>query len=193
MQKKRVLVIASHPSGNSFGSDLADIYVQAARTAGHDVQILRLDQLVFDPILHQAYKVIQPLEADLQMAQESLLWAEHLCFVFPIWWGGVPALLKGFLDRVLLPGFAFKYHPGKSFPEGLLKGRSAHLLITMDTPPWFFGLYYRAPGIHQMKRTVLEFCGIKPVSTLSLGPVINSQPAQRQKWIDKTVALARRL
>ena len=97
--------------------------------------MLRLGELVFDPVLHNGYSDIQALEPDLLSAQSDILWATHLVFVFPIWWGGIPALMKGFLDRIFLPGFAFKYRAGKTFPDKLLQGRTAHLLVTLDTPP----------------------------------------------------------
>ncbi len=187
---KRILVILGHPSSNSFCSALADSYAEAARQAGHEVKLLRLGALTFDVVLHEGFKKIQTLESDLVQAQEDIRWAEHLCFVFPIWWGGVPALLKGFLDRAFLPGFAFKYRAGAAFPDQLLKGRSAHMLATMDTPPWYFKWIYRMPGIHQMRKTTLEFCGIKPVKVFSLGPVLDSKPAQREAWLQKAGAAA---
>ena len=188
---KRIAVIVGHPAADSLCGELADSYAAAAIAAGHEVRVLRLAQLSFDPLLHAGYRQIQPLEADLQAAQASVQWAEHLVFAYPIWWGSVPALLKGFLDRILLPGFAFRY-AGKNLPEQLLRGRSAQLLVTMDTPPWYFRWVYRMPGIVQMKKTTLEFCGIAPVKVATFGPVIASTPAQRAAWLAKVAALARR-
>lgn len=190
---KRVLVILGHPSKDSFCSALADSYAEAARGAGHEVRLLRLADSKFDVVLHEGFKKVQELEPDLVSAQEAIVWAQHLCFVFPIWWGGVPALLKGFLDRAFLPGFAFKYRTGAAFPDQLLKGRSAHILATMDTPPWYFRWIYRMPGIHQMRKTTLEFCGIKPVKVFSWGPVLGSKPAQRDAWLTKARSAASRL
>jgi putative NADPH-quinone reductase len=95
----------------------------------------------------------------------------------------MPALLKGFLDRVFLPGFAFQYREGSRFWDRLLSGRSAHLFVTMDTPPWYYRLFYRMPGHNQMKRTILEFSGIKPVGIASFGPVRGSSQQQREKWL----------
>lgn len=192
-QGKRVCVIAAHDSDGTFGSALAQAYVDAARQAGHEVELLALDRLAFDPILHHGYKVVQELEPDLKKAQELITWANHLVFVFPVWWGGIPALLKGFLDRIMLPGFAFKYQKGKAFPAKLLTGRSAHLLVTMDTPPWYYRLVYRAPAIRQMKTTTLEFCGIAPVKTLTCGPILDSTPDKRTAWLAQARALAERI
>ena len=105
---QRILVILGHPSTDSFCSALAQTYIHAAKTAGHDVRVLRLGDLRFDPILHHGYTQVQTLEPDLLSAQDDILWAEHLTWVFPVWWGGIPALMKGFIDRVFLAGFAFK-------------------------------------------------------------------------------------
>lgn len=186
---QRILVILGHPSSTSFCSALADTYIQSAKNADHEVRVLRLGTLAFDPVLHHGYTDIQALEADLLGAQADILWATHLAFVLPIWWGGIPALMKGFIDRVFLPGFAFKYRAGKAFPDKLLHGRTAHLLVTLDTPPWYYRWFYRMPGIHQMRKTTLEFCGITVTKTLLLGPVLGSTPAQRNRWLTRAGGL----
>ena len=187
---KRVVVIVGHPAADSWCRALADSYAAAARAGGHEVRMLQLAQLNFDPSLHEGYRQIQALEPDLLAAQGTVAWAEHVVIAYPIWWGSVPALLKGFLDRILLPGFAFKYRPGKAFPEQLLRGRSAQLLVSMDTPPWYFRWVYRMPGIVQLKKTTLEFCGIAPVKVAAFGPLIASSSAQRASWLVKAARLA---
>lgn len=187
---KRVLVILGHPSSDSFCGALTDAYVEAATTAGHDVRLLRLNTLSFDTVLHHGYKHIQPLEPDLLKAQTDITWAEHLVLVYPIWWGGIPALMQGFFERTFLPGFAFKYREGKAFPDKLLQGRTAHLLVTMDTPPWYYKWIYRMPGLHQMRKTTLEFCGIKPSKTLTFGPLLGSSLHQRDAWLKQAQAIA---
>ena len=189
---KRILLILGHPSTKSFCAALAERYAQSALDAGHEVRQLRLGEMVFDPVLRDSYQQIQPLEDDLNAAQSDILWAEHLTLVYPIWWGGIPALLKGFFDRVLLPGFAFKYRKGKAFPDKLLNGRTAHLLVTMDTPPWYYRLIYRMPGLHEVRKTTLQFCGIKPLRTLTFGPVLGSTDQQRRSWLQQAQAIARR-
>ena len=187
---KRVAVIVGHPAADSWCGALADSYAAAARAGGHEVRMVHLAQLDFDPSLHEGYRQIQALEPDLLAAQATVAWAEHVVIAYPIWWGSVPALLKGFLDRILLPGFAFKYRPGKAFPEQLLRGRSAQLLVSMDTPPWYFRWVYRMPGIVQLKKTTLEFCGIAPVKVATFGPLISSSSAQRASWLVKAARLA---
>ncbi len=187
---KRILVILGHPSSNSFCGALAERYAQSALRAGHEVRQLWLGNMNFDPVLREGYQQVQPLEADLRRAQADILWAEHLTLVYPIWWGGVPALLKGFFDRVFLPGFAFKYREGKAFPDKLLRGRSAHLLVTMDTPPWYYRWIYRMPGLHQIRKTTLAFCGIEPRRTLTFGPILGASDSQREAWLRQAQAIA---
>lgn len=181
--RKRVLVILGHPSEASLCSAIANAYLKGAQAAEHEVRFLSLGKLKFDPILRDGYNTIQALEPDLLAAQESIAWAEHLVFVYPIWWGSIPAILKGFFDRIFLPGFAFKFRKDALIVDGLLRQRTAHLIATMDTPPWYYQLVYRMPGHNQMKRTILEFCGIKPVKINSFGPVKNSNASTRQKWL----------
>jgi putative NADPH-quinone reductase len=180
---KRILVILGHPANDSFCGALADSYINGAKAAGNEVQFISLGSLSFDPVLHNGYATIQELESDLVNAQTAITWAQHIVFVYPIWWGAMPALLKGFIDRIFLPGFAFKYRDNSMFWDRLLSGRSAQLLVTMDTPPWYFRWVYRMPGHNQMKRTILEFSGIKPVTITSFGPIKNSSLQKRENWL----------
>lgn len=189
---KRIVVINGHPKAASLSGAMASAYVAGARAAGHEVRLIELGNLQFDPVLHQGYGQDQALEPDLRDMQGHIQWAEHLVFVYPIWWGGIPALLKGMIDRVFLPGFAFKYRKGSAFWDRLLKGRSARLLVLMDTPPWYFRWVYRMPGHHQMKRTILEFSGVKPVRISEFGPVRGSQAKQRDQWLAKAHQLGLR-
>ena len=183
MAHQRILVILGHPSADSLCAGLAQAYLEGARSAGAEVRLLSVGQLGFDPLLHAGYRGAQPLEPDLQAAQAQIAWAGHLVWVDPPWWGAMPALLKGFIDRVFLPGFAFKHHQGTSRWDKLLAGRSAELLVTMDTPPWYYRWIYRDPGIAQVRATILEFCRIRPVRVSRLGVVRNSTPAQRERWL----------
>lgn len=188
---KRILVILGHPAEDSLCSAFAETYVTAAKAAGHEVKFIALGNLAFDPVLHKGYAERQELEPDLVMAQEAIRWAEHLVFIYPTWWGAMPALMKGFIDRVFLPCFAFKYRPDSQFWDRLLAGRSAHLIVTMDAPTWYYRWFYRMPGHNQMKRTILEFCGIKPVKVTNFGPVRKSSADARAKWLAQIDAFGR--
>jgi len=180
---KNVLLVLAHPRPQSFCRALADAYQKGAGQTGHAVKLIHLIDLAFDPILRNGYSADQPLEPDLAQAQEQIAWADHLVFVYPTWWGGLPALLKGFVDRVFLPGFAFKYRENSLRWDRLLTGKSAQLLVTMDSPPWYYRWISRMPGHHQMKRTILEFSGVKPVHIASFGPVKTSSDARRARWL----------
>lgn len=186
---RRVLVIDAHPRAGSLTGALADHYAQAADQAGHAVQRIALRDLGLQLDLSQGYAQLPEPEPGLLRLQQAIVQAQHLVWAFPVWWGSVPALLKGTLDRALLPGFAFRYHPGQLRVEPLLGGRSARLLVCMDTPPWFYRWVQRAPALHMMRRTVLGFVGMRPVRASTFGPVINSRPPERERWL----AIARRL
>lgn len=182
---RKVLVILGHPRPDSFCGALARSYADGAREAGAEVEVLELGALQFDPRLHHGFAAGQPLEPDLARAQEALTAADELVFVHPTWWGGPPALLKGFIDRVFLPGFAFRYREDSPFPEQLLKGKRARLLVTMDSPPWWFRWVTGQPGHRLLKKAVLEFCGVKPVTVHAMGPVRGSSPARREAWLGR--------
>ncbi|WP_265416146.1 NAD(P)H-dependent oxidoreductase [Photobacterium frigidiphilum] len=94
----------------------------------------------------------------------------------------MPAKLKGLIDRTFLPGFAFKYKGKGTIPEKLLQGRTADIILTMDTPPFYYRWFQGNPVYKQFKRTILEFCGFKQISTTYIGPVMNSTQVQRDKW-----------
>ena len=188
---KRILMIFGSPKGNSLCNALGEAYAQGARSEGHVVRLIKLGEMEFDPVLHQGYDQSQALEPDLLEAQRQIHWAEHLVFVYPVWWGGVPALLKGFFDRVFLPGFAFRYRGVRSWDK-LLAGRTADLLVTLDTPPWYFRWIYGAPGHRQMTRTILGFCGIKTRRLTEFAPVRPSSEEQRQAWLRKAETLGTR-
>lgn len=181
--KKNILVIQGHPDINSFCGSLAKAYIESARLSGSEVRELQLAKLKFDPILWHSYNKIQELEPDLAKAQELILWSKHIVFVYPNWWGAMPALMKGFFDRVFLPGFAFKYRKNSPFRDKLLSGRTAHLMVTMDTPPWYYRWIYHRPGHNEMKKTILGFCGIKILKISEFAPIKDSSQQQRERWI----------
>jgi hypothetical protein len=186
---KRVLVIFGHPTTESLCGALANAYIVAAEKAGHQVRRINLAELSFDPLLRHGYAEPQELEPDLRNAQDQLKWAEHVVFIYPIWWGSMPALMKGFIDRTFLPGFAFKYHKRSPLWSRLLAGRTAELLVTMDTPPLFNRLVNRSPGEKQMKRSVIQFTGMKLVRATSFGKVRGASSAKRAKWVAKASKL----
>lgn len=191
--KKNILLILGHPSENSFCKGLIDAYQKGAENAGASCKILSLSKLNFNANLSDGYKSgeAMQLEPDLQASQQLIQWADHLVLAYPNWWGFMPALTKGFIDRVFLPGFAFKYQSGKLFPEKLLTGKSIRLLVTMDTPKFWFYLVYRAAQYQILKETIFKFVGIDPVRFSTFGFVRKSTDQQRNAWLKKVEQLGR--
>ncbi len=190
---KKILIINAHPYDQSLGTAIASAYEKGAKEAGAEVKRINLYDLKFDPILHKGYHEIQELEPDLKMAQEAITWAEHLVFVYPIWWLNIPALFKGFIDRIILPGFGFKYASSKLFPEKLLKNKSARLLVTMDAPVWFNWLMYGNGGKSSLCGGVLGFCGVGPVCCTNFDKVKFRGPKEIESWLKKAEQMGRRL
>jgi putative NADPH-quinone reductase len=126
----RILVIDGHPDPESYCAALSSAYLEGAKE--RKIDILRIRDLKFDPNLRFGYRKRTELEPDLIMCQELIRNASHLVWVYPVWWGSVPAILKGFLDRVLVPGFAFKKREGSLLWDKYLSGKSARLICTMD-------------------------------------------------------------
>lgn len=127
------------------------------------MEIVHLADLTFDPILHEGYRKVMPLEPDLVRAQELIRACTRLVICYPHWWGTGPAILKGFIDRTFLPGFAFKYRDKSAFWDKLLSGRSAEIWLLSDSPRFWFVLKYWNSPIKWLKTATLDFCGFKPV------------------------------
>jgi putative NADPH-quinone reductase len=157
------------------------------------VKEIRVSDLRFDPVLHTGYRHTQTMEEDLVRSQKLIRWADHVVFVYPTWWGTMPALLKGFIDRVFLPGFAFKYRDNSVLWDKLLTGRSARLIVTMDAPVWYYRFVYGNAGHNAMKKATLQFCGIKPVKVTTIGSVKGSKRERLESWIEKVKSYGEKL
>lgn len=183
MSGKRITIINGHPGQDRLCTGLFDAYVEGAQAAGAELRSFHLRDIEFDPVLHEGYVKRQDWEPGLAEIAEAIQWCEHLTFVFPMWWGQMPALMKGFVDRVLLPGVAFKYHEGDPFWDRLLKGRSGDVLVTMDTPAWYLRLVYGNPLPRMMKGQVMGFCGIKPARIHKFGPIRGHAEKKAGQWM----------
>jgi len=182
---KKILVINGHPDKESFNFGLAEAYKKGAHSSGAEVKEIIIRELTFDPNLQFGYRKRTELEPDLLDAQEKIKWADHLVWVYPVWWGSVPAIMKGFIDRVFLPGFAFQKKENSLWWEKLLKNKSARIISTLDQPAWYYWLAYKEPSNNAMKRSTLHFCGIRPVKVTALGPIRLSKETYRQKCLRK--------
>lgn len=192
---RNVLIILGHPSKNSFCKALMDAYEKGAEFSGSVIRKIYVGDLVFNPNLSEGYKdrLTNILEPDLQQVQQDIQWADHLVFVYPTWWGSMPAITKGLIDRVFLPGFAFKHHKGKNFPEKLMKGKSIRILVTMDAPKLWFYLFYRAAQYRMLRLLVFDYVGFSPIRFNTFGFMRKSTPEQRQKWLNKVEDIGEKL
>jgi putative NADPH-quinone reductase len=185
----RIVILQGHPDldGTRFLRQLADAYAAGAKEAGHELRVIDIPRLEF-PLLgsKHEYETGMPPPA-IARAQKTILWAEHLVLLFPLWLGTMPALVKGFLEQTLRPGFAMD----KSRPvwRPLLKGRSARLVVTMGMPEPVYRWYYLAHGLKGLERNVLKFVGIAPVRETWIGGVDELGEAGRAKWLAKLRAL----
>jgi len=149
--------------------------------------MLCLGELQFDPILIDR---TMEKEEDIVKSQKLISWANHLVFIYPNWWGAAPALLKGFVDRTFLAEFAFRYKKDGGY-EKLLTGKSAHLIMTMDAPSWYYKIVCHNAWQKIMKKNILEFCGVKPVKNTTLGPIKQSDENKRRQWLQQIENLAK--
>ena len=188
---QNVFILEGHPHPNSFSNALALATKTGAVAAGHEVRHLALSDLVFDMNLIDHDPNNHPFEPDLEVVWDAFLWANHVIVIHPLWWGGAPAKLKGLFDRVLRPRHAFEYEKGKPLPKGLLKGRSAEVMITSDTPTWFFHLVYRYAWPSIMRRQILGFCGLKVGRIRNFGPMRGSSEAKRLDFLKRAEATGR--
>ncbi|AYZ13087.1 flavodoxin family protein [Chryseobacterium arthrosphaerae] len=190
---KKIAIINGHPNKDSFNFGIVDAYKAGARESGAEIKEIVIANLRFDPNLRFGYQKRMELEPDLVRAWEIIQWADHLVWVHPVWWGGLPALTKGFIDRLFLPGFAYQYRKNSVWWDKLLKGKTAHIMTTLDQPGWYYRLMYGRPSVNQLKKSTLEFCGVKPVKVTYIGIIRNSEDEQRSKWLEKAKGLGRRL
>lgn len=188
MSPGHILLIQGHPDAlvPHLCHALAAAYAEGAQEAGHEVRTINVAELDFPLLRSQAAWEEGPLPASLQQAQEDIRWAGHLVLFFPLWLGDMPALLKGFLEQVARPGFAFgQGSDGSPFSRKNLKGRSARVVVTMGMPALVYRWYFRAHSVKSLERNILGFIGIAPVHETLLGMVGNLQPDEAKQWLAK--------
>lgn len=189
---KKIFLLLGHPDSVGFCNDAADTYEKSALAAGHEVVRMDLSKMEFDPILHHGYRARQELEPDLVRFQEEVLKADHVVIIHPIWWVGMPALLKGLFDRAWLPGSTFRYIRTKSgkrtiFWHRLMSGKSARVIVASGTSPW---LVRFLPGNvnAQLKWGILWFAGFSAHTTW-FGPSENIPESKRTAWLARVAYL----
>jgi NAD(P)H dehydrogenase (quinone) len=190
---QKILIINGHPNPDSFNYGIAAAYKQGALTAGAEVKEIVVADLNFSPNLKFGYQKRTDLEPDLLDALEKIKWADHMVWIHPVWWGGLPAMLKGFIDRVFLPGFVFQYRENSVWWDKLLTGKTARIITTLDQPSWYYWLMFGRPSVNQLKKSTLEFCGVKPVKVSYVGPLRNSNAEFRAEQLKKIEQLGAKL
>jgi putative NADPH-quinone reductase len=189
---KKIFLLDGHPDPKSFGAAVAAAYREGAEAGGHELRFAAVRALKFSPNLTHGYRRPKKLEPALVTAQADLRWCEHFVLTTPVWWFGLPAITKGFFDRVFLPDFAFRFQKGTPFWDGLLEGRSARVLYTQGSPQLLIRLtrgdcFWRGLG-----EGTLEFCGFKPVERTVMGAMDFSSPSKRATWLEDARELGRR-
>ena len=184
---KRILIIQGHPDALAphFCHALAQAYRDGAEQEGHSVRMVDVAALDFPLLRTQADWEHGELPAALLPAQQDIAWCEHMVFFFPLWLGDMPALLKGFLEQVARPGFAFKKEGGNPFGKKGLSGRSARVVVTMGMPALLYRFFFRAHSVKSLERNILGFVGIAPIHETLIGMVGNLDEVGALKYLAK--------
>ncbi len=185
MTARKILLIQGHPDTTTshLCHSLAQAYAEGAREAGHEVRTTDVASLDFPLLRSQHEWEHGQLPAGLSAAQEDIHWADHIVLFFPLWLGDMPALLKGFLEQVARPGFAFDPSAGNPFKARKLTGRSARVVVTMGMPAAVYRLYFRAHSVKSLERNILGFVGIALVHETLVGLAGDLESKQAQKWL----------
>jgi putative NADPH-quinone reductase len=188
---RRIVIIQGHPDHATprLCHALADAYAKGAETAGHEIRRIEVAQIDFPLLRTQADFETGAPPPPITRAQEALAWAQHWVVIYPLWLGDLPALLKGFFEQVGRPGFAFRYR-SEGFPEKLMAGRSARVIVTMGMPAAYYRYFYFSHSLRSFERNLLNFVGIKPVATTLIGGVGNLTKQRAQGWLEEMRRLA---
>jgi putative NADPH-quinone reductase len=190
---KRITIIQGHPDpdGRHFGHALAQAYREGAEAAGHVVRLVEVAKLDF-PLLRTQDDFDHGTPPDaIRPAQEAIAWADHLVILYPLWLGDLPALIKGFLEQVLRPEFAFTKTAPDRPAKKRLTGRSARVVVTMGMPAFAYRWFYRAHSLRNLERNILKFCGIGPVRSSLIGMVEAADGRRRARWLVKMRGLGK--
>lgn len=184
-----ILVLSGHPRPNSFTEQLSKAYVEGAQAAGHQTSLMMLHQLEIghDPVApkpsHESWS------SDLDRLWLNMLEADHIVIAHPLWWGSMPGELKLLFDRLLVSGKAYSYEQGNAFPVGHLKGKTAEVIMTSDTPNWFYKIGYHSAQTQLMKNQILKFIGLKPIRFTHISPMRTMNDKQLKEKLNQTYQL----
>ncbi|PWG06867.1 NAD(P)H-dependent oxidoreductase [Polaribacter aquimarinus] len=188
---KKILIINGHPDPESYCYAIHNVYKKGVLQSNAELKEINVGELQFNPNLEFGYKKRTVLEADLLEAQEKIKWANHIVWIYPVWWGSYPAILKGFIDRVFLPGFAFQKRENSVWWDKYLTGKSARIISTLDQPNWYYKWINKQPSHSAIKRLTLNFIGIKKVKFTTIGSLRLSKDSYRKNWLLKVEKLGK--
>lgn len=185
----KIVVIVGHARTATYCEALGERYAKGAEEGGHQVRLFLTSKMKFDPILHEGFTQVQPLEQDLKEAHDAILAADHLVLIFPLWLGTLPAILKGFLERVMQPDLveSSKQH---RFTK-LLKGKSARIIVTMGMPRFVYRWWFKEYALKMLRRNILGFLGVARVRSIIFGNVDRAGMRRRQRWLKNVEQLGR--
>lgn len=188
---RRIVLIHGHPdpAPERLCHALLAAYERGALDAGYEVRRVTVADLDFPLLRSQSEWEHSPLPASLTQAQADIQWAQHLVLFFPLWLGDMPALLKGFLEQVARPGFAFHRDGTNPLARKGLTGRSARVVVTMGMPALVYRWYFRAHSVRSLERNILGFVGISPINETLIGMVGNITPETGAKHVAKLYKL----
>lgn len=191
---KHILIIQGHPDSTRqhLCHALAEAYAEGARAGGHGVETVEPARLGFALLADPREWLEGALPAALRPAQQAIARADHIVLVYPLWLGDMPALLKGFLEQVLRPGFALAPSPANPLKAGLLGGRSARIVVTMGMPAPVYRWFYRAHSLQVLRRNILRFAGIAPVAATVVGSAGDMPAETFARWCERLRRLGER-
>jgi putative NADPH-quinone reductase len=190
---KRVCILQGHPhgTGSHFCHALADAYARGAEAVGAEVERLDVARIAPEPLTSEEEFAIEP-EGAMGGARDAIRRTDHLVVVFPLWLGTMPARLKAFLEQMARADFALGESAG-GWPEGRLKGRSAHVIVTMGMPALAYRIWFLNSGVAVLKRLILGMAGMSPVRQTTIGGIDALSDTARRRWLDHIETDGRRL
>lgn len=186
---RRIAIIQGHPdrATDHFCHALGEAYASGARGAGHEVKVMQIARMQFPWLQTQAEFESGTAPAAIAEAQETIAWAEHIVMVYPLWLGSMPAILKAFFEQCFRPGYAVDM--SKRGWSGLLKGRSARIVVTMGMPAFLYRWYFGAHGLKSLERNILGFAGIAPIKATLIGSIGALNDTKRKVWLQRMQTL----
>ncbi|WP_084104689.1 NAD(P)H-dependent oxidoreductase [Demequina sp. NBRC 110056] len=193
----RILVVIGTPLADSLNHALAHAYIDAARTAGAQVDVVDLarDAIPEHPAVRQDLRVPRTdddptLDAAIAAHVARIDAADHLALFFPQWWGTYPAAFKSWIDRAILSGSAFRYKDGRGWAK-LLTGRTARIVMTMDSPRWWNWWMYRDAAVRALKVATLWYVGVTTVGVERIPEVRHASPARLERSVASMARLGK--